>query len=327
MVDNVLDKEVQAVFVDLLKSPARKLVVLPPEAEKIVAKRVRLLSMFTQPNAPIELKEKYDEATKLTELCHQIGEAFTTLADEVSSESKLSDADLLLSAGVYLKSGRPSTGPYAEELSMLHGSTLAVLVAAARDPARAKQPRSDIIRQDMRGLSDTQMTSVMIEAALLWGQVEQWRLTLEALGTVAELGLICRGMLYRGLVGDLGSQLERRASLEKFKGDLAKVPVEAASAIPVAGHFIAPAKLIVEMMIHLFDKERALEEEVKDEIAKHKRALEFVELYLAAIQVWANWAQALQQQVVAMLMDMARQMAGQPAPVAAAGSAAASPPP
>ncbi len=67
----------------------------------------------------------------------------------------------------------------------------------------------------------------MNEASLLVAQVKHWGSEFETLVVCAQLGLICRGILYRGLIDTLGSRLERQASWEEFKEDLADVPLEA----------------------------------------------------------------------------------------------------
>src|SRR5262245_28577877 len=197
MSETALNKKVEAVLEDLLNSPTRKFVVLPSEAEEIVTKRVELLALYTRPGMPSELKEKFEEAIKFTEGCHKTGQNFVTLGHLISSQSKLSDADLLVSAHIFFDSIRPTSGPFANEFMALRGSVAHVLVTAARDPSKANQPKADIIRKELSGLSDTQMTMVMTEAALLVSQAGTWRNTLEALDLCSQIGLICHGILYR----------------------------------------------------------------------------------------------------------------------------------
>jgi hypothetical protein len=145
------------------------------------------------------------------------------------------------------------------------------------------------------------------------------RTSFEILAACAQYGLICRGMLYSGLAATLGSRLERQASWEKFKDDLAEVPVEAMSAIPVIGDVIGKAKLIFDIAVHLIDKEKALEDEAADLAAKQARAREFVELYSAAMVAWGEWAMSLQNAVTELMLHTSRQLAGKKDAVSADG--------
>src|SRR5262245_24234125 len=115
MSDPTLNKTIGAIFRDLLNTPARKLVVLPSEAEEIVAKRVELLSVYAQPGMPGELKEEFTEAIKFTDGCHMMGKNLVALEHAISSQSKLSDAHLLQSAAAFFNSKRPTGGPFADQ--------------------------------------------------------------------------------------------------------------------------------------------------------------------------------------------------------------------
>ncbi len=315
MNDTALNSKVEAVFKTILRGRMGTLAVAPPKAEEMVARRLRLLAIYTQPGVPPELKEEFEEAIKLTNGCHETGQLFVRLATEISSLSDLSAASLDVSARIYLDAVRGQAGEDApdqikDKIKKLRDDVLRVLWTAAKDPSRAHETGLDILHKELTGLSDTDMSSAMIEASLLVTQVKSWRQAFETLAVCAQLGLICRGMLYRGLIETLGSRLERQASWEKFKEDLADVPLEAISTIPVLGDVIGKAKLIVDMAFHLLDKEKALEDEAADLATKNTRAGEFVELYRASILAWANWAVALQKTIADMLLTTHKQLAG-----------------
>ena len=125
------------------------------------------------------------------------------------------------------------------------------------------------------------------EALALEFQVKQLKQTFENLAILEQLGLVWRGILYAGLVGTLGSRLERQASWERFKEDLNDVPGEMISTISGVD-FIGKARLIFNMIVDLTDKEEALRREAEDLKAKYTRAREFVELYLASMLRWGE---------------------------------------
>jgi hypothetical protein len=311
MVEAQVSQQVGAVFEKMLHGRAGALDVSAPEAEGMVATRLRLLSIYTQPGVPSELSDEFGKAIKLTEGCHRTGKTFVTLTEQISSFSKLSSADLLSSARRWLDTARLHGGadtPFADELEKLRDRVLLVLVDAMKDPSRADEAVSDIIRKDLTGLSDADMNVSMNEAAFLVRTVKDRRDSFDVLATCAQGGMICRGMLYSGLVETLGSRLERGASWEKFKDDLADVPVEAMSVIPVVGDVIGKAKLIFDMCTDLINKEKALKAEVADLAAKHARARDFVELYSASLLAWASWAVALQKVVVDMVLHTSKQL-------------------
>lgn len=315
MNDTALNTKVEAVFKTVLRGRVRTLAVLPPKAEKMVARRLRLLGFYTQPGIPAELKEEFEEAIKRTNSCHDTGQIFVVLATEISSLSELSAASLHVSAGHYLDAVRLQTNDDApdeikDKMKKLCDEVLRVLVTALRDNSRKNETVLDILRKDLAGLSDTDMSIARIEASLLVKQVKDWRREFETLAVCAQLGLICRGMLYRGLIDTLGSRLERQASWEKFKEDLGQIPAEAIPSILGIGEVFGKAKLFVEMVSHLLAKEEVLKNEVADLAAKNTRAREFVELYNASILAWANWAAALQNAIADMLLATRKQLAG-----------------
>ena len=268
-----------------------------------------------RPGIPNELKGEFEEAIKLTSACHQTGQIFVLLATQISSLSDLPAADLHARARDYLDAVRlqadvGATDEIMDKIKKLRDDVLPVLLSALRDPAKANETILDILRKELAGLSDTDMSIAVNEASLLVSQVKDWRSEFKTLAVCAQLGLICRGILYRGLIDTLGSRLERQASWERFKEDLADVPLEAMATIPVFGDVIGKAKLIFDMALHLLDKEKALEDEAADLAAKQTRAREFVELYSASVLAWANWAAALQSAIADILMATRKQLAG-----------------
>ncbi len=68
--------------------------------------------------------------------------------------------------------------------------------------------------------------------------------------------------------------------------------------------------MIFDIALHLLDKEKALEDEAADLAAKQTRAREFIELYRASMLAWANWAAALQNAIVDILLGTQKQLAG-----------------
>jgi hypothetical protein len=193
----------------------------------------------------------------------------------------------------------------------LRDKVLRVLWEAAKDPSRGDELVLETLDKGLTGLSDLEMGSAKLEAALIVGQAKQWRSTFEVIAIGAQVGLLCRGMLYSGLIRTLGSQLERQASWARFKEDLADVPVEAMAAIPVIGDVIGTAKLLFDMAVHLFDKEKALKDEAADLMVRQTRAREFIELYTASMGAWAGWAVPLQEGISDMLLRTNKQLAGQ----------------
>lgn len=226
MRDAELSTTVEAVFKTILRDRIRTLAVLPPEAEEMVARRLRRLGFFTKPGIPGELKGEFEEAIKLTNACHQTGQIFVLLATQISSLSDLSAANLHVSTRNYLDAVRlqadvGATEETKDKIKKVRDDVLRVLLTALRDPSRADETILDILRKELTGLSDTDMSIAVNEASLLVTQVKHWRSEFETQAVCAQLGLICRGILYRGLIDTLGSRPERQASWEKFKEDLA----------------------------------------------------------------------------------------------------------
>jgi hypothetical protein len=222
MSDTALNPKVEAVFKTILRGRMRKLAVLPPNAEEMVARRLRLLAFYTQPGIGGELKKEFEEAIKLTNSCHETGRIFVLLATEISSLSDLTAVSLHVSARHYLDAARWQADADAPDqikgkIKKQHDDVLRVLCTALRDPSRTNETVLDILGRELVGLSEADMRIAMSEASLLVAQVKDWRQEFETLVVCAQLGLICRGMLYRGLIETLGSQLERQASWEKFK--------------------------------------------------------------------------------------------------------------
>lgn len=313
MSDRALYENVAAVFASVLRGPMRSLGVPAPEADEAIARRLRLLAIYAQPGMPDELREAFGNAIKLTELSHQIGQGFLTLAEQISSLPNLPTAGLYIRARAWLDAVRSQVAPspFDEELKQLHDSVLRVLVAATKNPARAEESVADVLRKDLMGLSDSDMTLAIMEASHLVSQVKHWRRAFDLLKLFADLGLICRGMLYSGVIETLGSRLERQASWNRFMEDVAKVPVEATSVIPIFGDLVGKVKLLVDMAGHLIDKEKALEDEAADLISRQARAREFVQLYSASILTWGGWSMPLQKTTADTLLKTHRELAGE----------------
>jgi hypothetical protein len=161
------------------------------------------------------------------------------------------------------------------------------------------------------GLSHSDMSIAELEASHLVRQVRQWQRAFEVLKIYAEIGLMCRGMLYRGLIETLGSRPERQASWEKFEEDLADLPVEAMSIIPMIGDVIGKIKFFGGMAVHWIAKEKALKDKNAAVIVWQTRALEFVELYSNSMLTWVSWAGGLQKVMGDELLSTSKQLAGQ----------------
>jgi hypothetical protein len=282
------------------------------EAGEMVAKRVRLLAKYSQPGIPSDLREEFVGAIELTATCHQIGQNYADAAEQISLLSNISAAELLVSAHLWLESvqSQGAGSQFRDKFRKLHDDVLRVLVAAAKDPSRAGETMDDIIRKDLPGLSKVEMTLSLAQASMLGLRVKEWQQTFKILAALAQFGLIWRNILYAGIIETLGSQLERQASWEKFKKDLAEVPVEAMSIIPIVGDLIGKAKLIFDMVVHLLDKEKALEDEAADLVTKQLRAHEFVDLYVASILRWGEVAAVQGKGLTDMLLRTRKELAG-----------------
>ena len=201
--------------------------------------------------------------------------------------------------------------PAAEEIAGLRNDVLRVLLGFARSSTGLEAAAAaGTIGERLKRLSDVDTTISLSEAALLVQQVRLWRQAFGVLRTCAQAGMLCRGMLYTGLIETLGSRLERGASWERFKDDLAEVPIEAMGMIPIVGEVVKTGKLIIDLCIDLFDKENALDKEAKDLIAKQSRAREFAEIYNLAMLTWVNWAVPLQRVIAEMLLQRQTEMSG-----------------
>jgi hypothetical protein len=311
MTDANLNTDVVAVFYGLLRA-RRGSIVAQKEAEEIVVRRKRLLSIYTQPGIPAELQKDFEEAIKLTDGCDKFAQNSVSLLLAVTSLGKLSVPEMLISARLYLDSVRlPPGAPVDDEPATVRDRVLLALTTAARDTASADELVTETLDKELADLPVWQRQLAPLEAYLLMAQVKQWKQAFEVIALSGQLAIICRNMLYRGLIETLGSRLERQASWERFKEDLREVPTEAAGAIPVIGDAVGKMKLLVDMASHLFDKEAALEAEAADLITKQRRAREFVDLYTASIKAWVSWAVPITTSINDMSKKVQRQLAGQ----------------
>jgi hypothetical protein len=251
----------------------------------------RRLNNFTKPKTPRELKDGYEEAVTLTADCHEFAKLFVAAADRIETLSKFSDIDLFTIAKIKLDGERSIDGGGESEGARSAEIRDRVLLAiVSGNPT--DETFGECISAAFAGRSHDDLLVANLEAMLLRAQQRQLRALKNILIAGGCLGMICRGVLYRSIIEEQGSRLERYAAAEKFRKKLSDVPIEILSHIlpPPIGEFIGPIKIIMDLVLSLAKKERALKEMRKQLIDSYEAAIDFIKTYSLAMMTWFEWA-------------------------------------
>ena len=147
------------------------------QAKEIVARRDRLLSIYTQEGIPSELKEYFAGAIKITDLCDQYAMTIVTLLSSPLALESMPASDIIIRARLYLDAAMALNGTVdpqsAKEHAKLRDRVVLALTTASNDPLRAHENVDEIINIELADLNDLEQSSAKLEAILIMTQVKR----------------------------------------------------------------------------------------------------------------------------------------------------------
>jgi hypothetical protein len=163
-----------------------------------------------------------------------------------------------------------------------------------------------------------------VQAALIVTEKEHVATSFEVLRAATLLGLIWRGVFYRGVVEAAGATLESKAWQNEVSESLAEVPAVAASKLPIFGEFLNLLGILVNVVRAASSKERALES-IAEEAAEHAgETLLYLESYKATLAVWSTSAVPLQKLMFDLLNNASEIMSSIATPTEAEAASSSS---
>ena len=142
-----------------------------------------------------------------------------------------------------------------------------------------------------------------VQAALIVTEKDHVASSFEMLRAATLLGLIWRGIFYRGVVEGAEAMLESNAWQKEVSEALSEVPPMAASRLPIFGEFSALVGTLMKLVRVASSRERALESMAEKTAERATETLLYLESYKTTLAVWSTSAVPLQKLMFDLLTN------------------------
>jgi hypothetical protein len=266
-----------------------ELAIAPEEAEQLVERRARQLQKFVRAGMPNEVIDTCEMATRYTKEFHDACTSIARMASRVGEFPACSEEQLVALATLRLErmAGQNDASEAFERIN--REACVAILVALRRSVS--EPPIAEALDELF---AEEDQAARRAQAALIVTEKEHVASSFEMLRAATLLGLIWRGIFYRGVVEGAGATLESKAWQEEVAESLSEVPAMAASRLPIFGDFLDLLGTLVNVVRAASSKERALESMAEETAECARETLQYLESYKAALAVWSTSAVPLQ---------------------------------
>jgi hypothetical protein len=275
-----------------------ELAIASEEAEKLVERRARRLQVFVRAGMPKEVIETCEMATRYTKEFHDACESIAKMASRVGEFPACSEAQLVAMAMLRLER-MAGQNDVTDAFKRINREACTGILIALRQSV-SEPP----IVETLDELSaDGDHAARRVQAALIVTEKEHLASSFEVLRVATLLGLIWRGLFYRGVAEGTGAALESKAWEREIAESLSEVPAMAASKLPLFGDFLALFGTLLKVVRAASSKERALESMAEETAEYAGETLLYLESYKAALTVWSTSAVPLQKLLFDLLTN------------------------
>ena len=275
-----------------------ELAITSAEAEKLVERRTHRLRLFVRAGMPNEVSDTCEMATRYTKEFHDACESIAKMASRAGEFPVCSEEQLFAMATLRLErmAGQDDVTEAFQRIN--REACTGILIALRRSVSEPP-----IVETLDELFADEDQAARRIQAALIVTEKEHVASSFEVLRAATLLGLIWRGIFYRGVVAGAGATLESKAWQEEVAESLSEVPEMAASKLPILGEFLNLLGSLVNVVRAASSKERALESMAEPAAEYAGETLPYLESYKATLAVWSTSAVPLQKLMFDLLTN------------------------
>jgi hypothetical protein len=262
--------------------PVSYFVLSKQETDDLVQRRIDRLRPVTKGDAPEDIKTAFEATISAISTYHKLAGEFVENANFNLPEA--TPVSLYKLAGLVITKGAGAISTGDQQLDRQAAARIDELVTAIIQSIDASDKRTlnDVVEALFEGRSDTEKFDAQLKAVNLHFWTDNLAAQLLALKSLSFIGLICRGILYRTIIGENGLQFGKSIRRDVLK----ELAVEGISMISMADWVVRILK-IIDLTTQLGAEEEVLNGQ-QTKLASSQR--NFIHTYTLLLLVWFEWA-------------------------------------